>query len=77
MVVVSTGGGAMSTVSVGEFAYNPGGMLARVERGETIQVTRQGQVIAVLLPGGGSLGRYAQVLSDPPMRVEVPTTDPA
>ena len=68
----------MSTVSVGEFAYNPGGMLARVERGETIQVTRQGQVIAVLAPGTGSLGRYAQALSDATMRLEVaPTADPA
>jgi antitoxin (DNA-binding transcriptional repressor) of toxin-antitoxin stability system len=60
----------MSTVSVGEFAYNPGGLLARVERGETIQVTRQGQVIAVLLPGAGSLGRYAQVLSDVALRLD-------
>jgi antitoxin (DNA-binding transcriptional repressor) of toxin-antitoxin stability system len=68
----------MSTVSVGEFAYNPGGMLARVERGETIQVTRQGQVIAVLLPGGGSLGRYAQVLSETTMRLDpTPSSDPA
>ena len=68
----------MSTVSVGEFAYNPGGMLARVERGETIQVTRQGKVIAVLLPGAGSLGRYAQVLSDATMRLDAgPATDPA
>ena len=68
----------MSTVSVGEFAYNPGGMLARVERGETIKVTRQGQVIAILTPGGGSLGRYAQVLSDTAMRLDIaPTADPA
>jgi antitoxin (DNA-binding transcriptional repressor) of toxin-antitoxin stability system len=68
----------MSTVSVGEFAYNPGGMLARVERGETIQVTRHGQVIAVLTPGGSSLGRYAQALSDAAMRLEVtPSPDPA
>jgi antitoxin (DNA-binding transcriptional repressor) of toxin-antitoxin stability system len=68
----------MSTVSVGEFAYNPGGMLARVERGETIHVTRQGQVIAVLLPGGGSLGRYAQVLSETNMRLDpTPSSDPA
>jgi antitoxin (DNA-binding transcriptional repressor) of toxin-antitoxin stability system len=68
----------MSTVSVGEFAYNPGGMLARVERGETIKVTRQGQVIAVLAPGAGSLGRYAQALSDTSLRLEVaPTAEPA
>ena len=68
----------MSTVSVGEFAYNPGGLLARVERGETIHVTRQGKIIAVLLPGGGSLGRYAQVLSDATMRLDATaTTDQA
>jgi antitoxin (DNA-binding transcriptional repressor) of toxin-antitoxin stability system len=69
----------MSTVSVGEFAYNPGGMLARVERGETITVTRQGQVIAVLAPGAGSLGRYAQALSDTAMKLDVTgaTAEPA
>ena len=68
----------MSTVSVGEFAYNPGGMLARVERDETIHVTRQGKVIAVLLPGAGSLGRYAQVLSEATLRLDAtPTAEPA
>jgi antitoxin (DNA-binding transcriptional repressor) of toxin-antitoxin stability system len=77
-MVVLQAEASMSTVSVGEFAYNPGGLLARVERGETIQVTRQGQVIAVLTPGASSLGRYAQVLSDAAMRLDVtPGADPA
>jgi antitoxin (DNA-binding transcriptional repressor) of toxin-antitoxin stability system len=40
----------MSTVSVREFSYNLGAMFARVERGETIQVARHGQVIAATWP---------------------------
>jgi prevent-host-death family protein len=40
----------MSTVSVREFAYNPSAMFARVEKGETIEVTRHGKVIAALIP---------------------------
>jgi len=44
----------MSTVSVREFSHNPSGMFARVERGETIEVTRHGKVIALLLPGSAS-----------------------
>jgi antitoxin (DNA-binding transcriptional repressor) of toxin-antitoxin stability system len=40
----------MTTVSVREFAYNPSAMFARVEKGETIEVTRHGQVIARLIP---------------------------
>lgn len=40
----------MSTVTVREFAYNPSAMFARVEKGETIEVTRHGKVIATLIP---------------------------
>ena len=40
----------MSTVTVREFAYNPSAMFARVEKGETIEVTRHGKVIAKLIP---------------------------
>lgn len=36
----------MTTVSVREFSYNPSAMFARAERGETIEVTRHGKVIA-------------------------------
>jgi prevent-host-death family protein len=40
----------MSTVTVREFSYNPSAMFARVEKGETIEVTRHGKVIARLVP---------------------------
>ena len=41
----------MSTVSIREFSYNPSAMFARAEKGETIEVTRHGKVIATLIPG--------------------------
>ncbi len=41
----------MSTVSVREFSYNPSAMFARAEKGETIEITRHGKVIATLIPG--------------------------
>ena len=41
----------MSTVSVREFSYNPSAMFARAEKGETIEITRHGKVIATLVPG--------------------------
>jgi antitoxin (DNA-binding transcriptional repressor) of toxin-antitoxin stability system len=50
----------MSTVSVREFAYNPSAMFARVEKGETIEVTRRGAVIALLTPPP----RYASKLEE-------------
>ncbi|MGW5232454.1 type II toxin-antitoxin system Phd/YefM family antitoxin [Streptomyces nodosus] len=49
----------MSTISVREFSYNPSAVFARVEKGETIQVTRHGNVIAILSPAGGPMERYA------------------
>lgn len=64
----------MSTVSVREFSYNPSAMFARVERGETIQVTRHGGVIAVLLPGSGNLGRYASLVAKGLIRLKATTT---
>ncbi|HEY2946857.1 MAG TPA: hypothetical protein VGJ53_00415 [Micromonosporaceae bacterium] len=64
----------MSVVSVREFSYNPSGMFARVERGETIQVTRHGKVIAILLPGSGTLGRYADLVSKGVIRLKATTT---
>jgi antitoxin (DNA-binding transcriptional repressor) of toxin-antitoxin stability system len=53
----------MSAVSVREFSYNPSAMFSRVEQGETIEVTRHGKVIAVLLPGSGTLGRYSSLVA--------------
>ena len=41
----------VSRVSVREFSYNPSAMFARAERGETIEITRHGKVIATLIPG--------------------------
>ena len=38
-------------VSVREFSYNPSAMFARAEKGETIEVTRHGKIIATLIPG--------------------------
>lgn len=65
----------MSTVSVREFSYNPSAMFARVERGETIQVTRHGSVIAVLLPGTGALDRYSSLIAKGLIRLKATTTD--
>lgn len=64
----------MSTVSVREFSYNPSAMFARVERGETIQVTRHGAVIAVLLPGSGHLDRYASLVAKGLIRLKATTS---
>jgi antitoxin (DNA-binding transcriptional repressor) of toxin-antitoxin stability system len=64
----------VSTVSVREFSYNPSAMFARVERGEMIQVTRHGDVIAVLLPGSGTLGRYALLVAKGIVRLKATTT---
>ncbi|WP_026268372.1 type II toxin-antitoxin system Phd/YefM family antitoxin [Micromonospora sp. CNB394] len=64
----------MSTVSVREFSYNPSAMFARVEQGETIEVTRHGSVIAVLLPGSGTLGRYATLVAKGVIRLKATTT---
>ena len=64
----------MSSVSVREFSYNPSGMFARVEQGETIEVTRHGKVIAVLLPGSGTLGRYTDLVARGMIRLKATTT---
>jgi prevent-host-death family protein len=64
----------MSSVSVREFSYNPSGMFARVEQGETIEVTRHGKVIAVLLPGSGTLVRYTSLVSKGLIRLKATTT---
>jgi antitoxin (DNA-binding transcriptional repressor) of toxin-antitoxin stability system len=64
----------MSTVSVREFSYNPSAMFSRVEQGETIEVTRHGQVIAVLFPGSAALGRYAPLVAKGLIRLKATTT---
>jgi prevent-host-death family protein len=64
----------VSSVSVREFSYNPSGMFARVEQGEAIEVTRHGRVIAVLLPGSGTLGRYSDLVARGVIRLKATTT---
>lgn len=64
----------MSSVSVREFSYNPSAMFNRVEQGETIEVTRHGKVIAVLLPGASGLGRYAPLVAKGLIRLKATTT---
>ncbi|HEY9243933.1 MAG TPA: type II toxin-antitoxin system prevent-host-death family antitoxin [Streptosporangiaceae bacterium] len=63
----------MSAVSVREFSYNPSAIFARVERGESIEVTRHGKTIAVVVPGSGVLGRYAPLIAKGIIRLK-PTT---
>jgi antitoxin (DNA-binding transcriptional repressor) of toxin-antitoxin stability system len=64
----------MSTVSVREFSYNPSAMFSRVEQGETIEVTRHGHVIAVLLPGTAALSRYSPLVAKGLVRLKATTT---
>lgn len=64
----------MGTVSVRDFSYNPSAMFAHVEHGETIEVTRHGKVIAVFLPGSGTLGRYAPLVAKGLVRLKATTT---
>lgn len=42
--------GDVATVSVRAFSYNPSAVFARIEAGETIEVTKHGKVIAVVSP---------------------------
>ena len=64
----------MGSVSVREFSHHPSGMLAQVEQGETIEVTRRGTVIAVLLPGSGALGRNSGLGANGTIRLTATTT---
>jgi prevent-host-death family protein len=53
----------MTMVSVREFSYNPSAVFARVESGETIEVTRHGKVIAVLSPPRQYQSRYDELVA--------------
>jgi antitoxin (DNA-binding transcriptional repressor) of toxin-antitoxin stability system len=53
----------MTTVTVREFSYNPSAMFARAEKGETIEVTRHGKVIATLVPGQRQHSRYDELVA--------------
>jgi prevent-host-death family protein len=64
----------LNAVSVREFSYNPSAVFARVERGEAIEVTRHGKVIAVIVPGTGGLERYASLIAKGIIRLKSATT---
>lgn len=64
----------MSAVSVREFSYNPSAVFSRVEEGETVQVTRHGKIIAVMVPGSGTLGRYSDLVARGLIRLKTTTT---
>lgn len=53
----------MSSVSVREFAYNPSAIFARVEHGETVEVTKHGKVIAMLVPPPRAGSRYDELVA--------------
>jgi antitoxin (DNA-binding transcriptional repressor) of toxin-antitoxin stability system len=55
-------------VTVREFSYNPSAMFARVERGETIEVTKHGRVIAILVPSSQEGSRYAELVAQGAIR---------
>ncbi|WFE25424.1 hypothetical protein O7623_18745 [Solwaraspora sp. WMMD791] len=50
-------------------------MFARVARGETIEVTRHGTVIAVLLPGAATLSRYSSLVAKGLIKLAATTTN--
>ncbi|MGP2440661.1 type II toxin-antitoxin system Phd/YefM family antitoxin [Streptomyces sp. JW3] len=64
----------MSAISVREFSYNPSAVFARVEKGEAVQVTRHGKVIAILLPGAGPVARYSDLVAQGKIRLKATTT---
>lgn len=64
----------VSTISVREFSYNPSAVFARVEKGEAVQVTRHGNVIAMLLPSSGPMARYSDLVAQGKIRLKSATT---
>lgn len=53
----------MTAVTVREFSYNPSAIFARVEAGETIEVTKHGQVVAVMIPPPRGGSRYDELVA--------------
>jgi len=64
----------MSAISVREFSYNPSAVFARVEKGEAVQVTCNGKVIAILLPGSGPVARYSELVAQGKFQRKAATT---
>jgi antitoxin (DNA-binding transcriptional repressor) of toxin-antitoxin stability system len=65
-----------SKVSVREFSYNPSAMFARAEKGETIEITRHGKVVATLIPGQQKKrSRIDELVESGALRLSGKTTD--
>lgn len=45
-----------------------------MEKGEAVQVTRHGNVIAILLPGSGPVARYSDLVAQGKIRLKATTT---
>lgn len=54
----------MTTVTIREFSYNPSAIFARVEQGETIEVTRHGEVIAEVIPPRRSMSKLEELIAN-------------
>ncbi|WP_236788372.1 type II toxin-antitoxin system Phd/YefM family antitoxin [Amycolatopsis sp. GM8] len=58
----------MTSVSVRELAYNPSAILTRAEKGETIEVTRHGHVVAVVSPPPRAQSRHDELVAQGAIR---------
>ncbi|GAA5164183.1 MULTISPECIES: type II toxin-antitoxin system Phd/YefM family antitoxin [Amycolatopsis] len=58
----------MTAVTVREFSYNPSAIFARVEKGETIEVTKHGDVVAVLVPPPRKQSRFDELVAQGAIR---------
>jgi prevent-host-death family protein len=66
----------MSVVSVREFSRNPSAMFTRAERGETIEISRHGKVVATLVPAQEKKrSRIAELEASGALRRSGKTTD--
>jgi antitoxin (DNA-binding transcriptional repressor) of toxin-antitoxin stability system len=52
-----------SRVSICEFSHDPSATFARVEQGEQLEVTRHGEVIAVLIPPPHTQDIYEELVA--------------
>ena len=51
------------SVSVRELAYNPSAVLKRVAEGETVEVTKHGRVVAMLIPPPRTQSRFDELVA--------------
>ena len=54
----------MTSVNAKELHYNTGGVLDRIEKGETVLITRHGRVIARAEPAEASGEEWGDIMAD-------------